>query len=113
MSFLENWLVKAGQLKRKAELPGRFAILDENQELRRNPDAIQNLSFAGPCLQIPEPDLYALWRKYPELNVADKMTRRNAWLKFIGSSEADPYRVRERNRKRAAPANAGRISTAH
>lgn len=106
MSFLEGWLVKAGQLKRRAELPGRFAILDDNQRLRNEPEAMQNLSFAGLALQIPEPDLYALWRKYPDLNSKHTHTRRNAWIRFMGSSESDPYRVRQRNRKRASPATA-------
>lgn len=101
MSFLRNWCIEAGKLKRRRELPGRRAILEDNQRLRNEPEAIRNLSFAGPILNIPEPDLYALWRKYPDLNSRDKMTKRNAWLKFLGSSESDPYRIRERKRARA------------
>ena len=114
MSFLRNWCIEAGKLKRRRELPGRRAILEDNQRLRNEPEAVQNLSFAGPILNIPEPDLYALWRKYPDLNARDKMTKRNAWLKFLGSSESDPYRIRERKRSRAiTPVNPGRISSAH
>ncbi len=113
MSFLSNWLVKAGKLKRRRELAGRFAILDDNQRLRNEPEAMQNLSFMGLSLQIPEPDLYALWRKYPELNAPDKMTRRNAWIRFMGSAEADPYRVHQRSRKRAAPPVTRSQSAAH
>ena len=113
MSFLSNWLVKAGRLKRRSEASGRFAILDDNQRLRNEPEAMRTLSFAGLALQIPEPDLYALWRKYPELNAADKMTRRNAWIRFMGSAEADVYRVRQRRSRRAAPPVTRRQSTAH
>ena len=105
--------MKAGKLKRRSELAGRFAILDDNQRLRNEPEAMRNLSFAGLALQIPEPDLYALWRKYPELNAPDKMTRRNAWIRFMGSSEADPYRVRQRRRNRAAPPVTRSQSAAH
>ncbi len=105
MSFLRNWCIEAGRLKRRQESAGRRAILEDNQRLRNEPEALRTLSFAQPSLNIPEPDLYALWRKYPDLNAKDKMTKRNAWLKFIASSESDPYRVRERRRSRAIAPN--------
>ena len=113
MSFLRNWCVEAGKLKRRLELPGRVAILEDNARLRNEPEAMRDLSFAGLSLNIPEPDLYALWRKYPDLNAPDTMTKRNAWLRFIGSSEADPYRVRNRTRNRGKPFTSHRQSTAN
>lgn len=113
MSFLERWSVEAGKLKRRFESVGRRALLEENAELRKNPDALLDLSFMGLSLQIPEPDLYALWRKYPDLNAQDRMTKRNAWLLFIGSAEADPYRVRQRRSRRAGVPTTARASTAN
>lgn len=114
MSFLRNWCIEAGRLKRRQESAGRRAILEDNLRLRNEPEALRTLSFAQPSLNIPEPDLYALWRKYPDLNAKDKMTKRNAWLKFIASSESDPYRIRNRRRGRAATrTDASRIATAH
>ena len=102
MSFLESWCVKAGKLQRRSELAGRRFILDENAELRKQPEALRTLSFGQMALQIPSPDLRALWRKYPDLNAKNAATKRNAWLRFIASSESDPYRVRDRSRKRGA-----------
>ena len=103
MSLFGNWCVQAGKLRRRLEAVGRHAILDENAELRKQPEVLRDLSFMGLSLQIPEPDLYTLWARYPELRAPDKMTKRNAWLRFITSAEADPYRVRKRRGKRAQP----------
>ena len=103
--------MQAGKLRRRLESVGRHAILDENAELRKQPEVLRDLSFMGLSLQIPEPDLYTLWARYPELRAPDKMTKRNAWLRFITSAEADPYRVRQRRAKRAQPAATRRATS--
>lgn len=98
-SLQSRFKIEQGQLVRKQTQADSDAIKNANAELRKNPDALRNLSFGALALKIPEIDLYVLWKKYPELNSTDRMTRRNAWRRFINSSEADPFRVRTRTRK--------------
>ena len=101
--LLGNWRIVDGQLVRTLTQPREDLILEANQELRKSPDALRPLSFMGWELSIPELNYYALVKKYPELGVPDHDTRFRAWKKFLGTSEADPYRVRDRRRARAIP----------
>ena len=47
-------------------------------------------------LSVPFEDHAALVRKYPDLAAPDSRIRSAAWLKFMHSSESEPYRMRER-----------------
>ena len=72
----------------------RTAILERNHQLRINPGAQRDLSFARCVLSIPELDLYYLVKKYPDLQSNDKELKQKALAKFIASSESAPYKVR-------------------
>ena len=74
--------------------PTRNLILERNQELRKNPDAIKKLQAMGWALSIPEADYYALRARNPDLASDCAQTRTAAWKKFIASDESLPYRVR-------------------
>ena len=99
--LFSSWRFEGAQLVRKQTQPSRELILDHNAELKKNPGALQNLSFAGLELNIPVLDLIVLQKKYPALGSSIGQERKAAWLKFMGSSESDPYRVRDRRKKRA------------
>ena len=99
--LFSSWKWEGDTLVRRQIQPARDSILEFNQELRKNEGALQHLSFAGAELNIPDLDLIRLQKKYPELNSPHGETRTRAWLKFMGSAEADPYRLRDRKRPRA------------
>lgn len=68
-------------------------------ELRKNPGALDHMSFAGWELSFPSVEhLQLIKNKLPDLDSPDRETRRRAWAWFMKSSYADPYRVRERRR---------------
>lgn len=96
-----DYKVSGGVLIRTETQPDENRILQANQEVRRNPDALRNLSFAGLELRIPEIAYYALRKKYPELNSPDAEIRTKAWRRFLATSEADEYRMRPKRRARA------------
>ena len=96
--LLANWQIVDKQLVRTTTQPREDLILEANQELRKSPDALRPLSFMGWELSIPELNYYALIKKYPDLAAPDKDTSFRAWKKFLKTSEADPYRVRDRRR---------------
>lgn len=72
----------------------RSAILERNKELRRNPGAVNDLSFGRLALSIPELDYWHLRKKYPEMFDGDKETRQRALARFCASPESAPYKVR-------------------
>jgi hypothetical protein len=76
--------------------PTRDLVLQRNQELRKNPDALRKLEAMAWALSIPEVDYYHLRNKYPELKSPDALVRSLAWKAFIASAESVPYRVRDR-----------------
>lgn len=91
-------IVENGQAFLRRFQRGRSAHLDYLAELRKNPDALNHLSFAGWELSIPEVDLM-MWKELlPDLDSHDRETRKRAWKWFMKSEHADPYRVRERQR---------------
>ena len=100
--LLANWRVVDGQLVRTMTQPREDVILEANRELRKNPAAIRPMSFMGWELCMPELNYYALIKKYPDLAAPDKDTSLRAWKKFLRTSEADPYRVRDRRRARVS-----------
>ena len=72
----------------------RQAILERNKQLRINPGAQRDLSFARQVLSIPELDHYYLIKKYPDLASPDGKVKQRALAKFMASSESAPYKVR-------------------
>ena len=95
-----DWRIQQGHLVRRIRQPREDAILDANAELRKNPDALRPLSFMGWALCIPELHWLRLQKTHPELFAPDAATQQSAWRLFLASSEADPYRVRDRSRRR-------------
>jgi hypothetical protein len=92
-----QWRIEQGHLVRTVTQPREDRILDANRELRKAPGALRPLSWAGLELSIPELHYYRLVKKYPELASRDGETKTRAWRRFLASSEADPYRVRDRS----------------
>ena len=75
------------------------AHMEMLKELRKNPDALDHMSFAGWELSFPSVErLQMIKNKFPLLDSEDRQTRRRAWAWFMKSEYADPYRVRERKR---------------
>lgn len=98
--LLDEWRWSGDTLVRKTTQPNQDVIKNFNAELKKNPGALGHLSFGGLELNIPELDYLALVKKYPNLRHTDGETRTTAWTVFMQSSEADPYRVRDRNKAR-------------
>ena len=92
--------VEGGKVVRHVGQPMRRAILRANAERRKDPDTVRALEWGKLQLRIPELDLAHLVRKYPDLGANHAHTRRNAWLRFMGSSESDPYRLNDRSKAR-------------
>jgi len=99
--LLHQFRMEGDTLVRKQTQPNQDKIKNWNKELRKNKGALGHLSFGGLELNIPEVDYEALVIKYPDLRCKDSLTRTLAWTKFMATSEADPFRVRDRRRKRA------------
>jgi hypothetical protein len=95
-----DWKISNHQLVRRMRQPTEDRILNNNSELRKNVGAVRALDWAGWTLSIPELHRLRLGKKYPDLNSTDHETRQRAWLAFIASSEADPYRVKPRSKRR-------------
>ena len=100
--LLASWKVEDGKLVRRMTQPREDRILDDLSEIRKSPDALRNLEWAGWELSIPELHFHRLVQKYPELQAPDREICLKAWKRFLGTSEADPYRVRDRRRLRHA-----------
>lgn len=99
--IFSSWKMEGTHLVRTQVQPSQDIILDFNAELRKNKGALRHLSFAGLELNIPEIDFYVLLKKYPDLGCPDAEIKTKAWRKFIGTSESDKFRVRDRRRARA------------
>jgi hypothetical protein len=74
----------------------RKTVLDRNAALRNEPEALRHLDAMGWELSIPFEDYYNLQMKYPDLKSKDAQIRTLAWSRFMNTSEAIPYRVRDR-----------------
>ena len=72
----------------------RQAILVRNKELRKNPGAIQDLSFGRMELSIPELDYWHIRKKWPGMFDGDIETRKAQLQRFMASPESAPYKVR-------------------
>ena len=72
----------------------RNAILERNAELKKNPGAVNDLSFGRLTMSMPELD-WEHWKKvYPDLASQDASIMNAALAKFMRTSEAAPYLVR-------------------
>lgn len=84
-----------GKLHRVTTQPTETQILEHNQELRRNPGVLKDLSFGRCQLIIPDVVMEQLRRDNPELGpLADAQTRTRWWQRFAASTASAPYRVR-------------------
>lgn len=95
-----SWRMEGTQLVRRVAQPSESLILQLNQQIRNDPGAVRSLDWAKPYLKIPERAILALRKKYPDLASPHTHTRTKAWLKFLRSSESDPYRLQHRSRAR-------------
>ena len=109
--YRNQWMISAGKLFRRQTQPNRELLLERNAKLRRE-GGLADLTFAGLELRIPEIDYYQLRKKYPDLNAPDGEIRTKAWRRFAASSEADPYRIRDRKGQRAHAPVSLRATTA-
>ncbi len=82
------------RLYRNFVQPDRPLILQRNANLRKNPSALNDLSFGRQELSIPTVDYEALKKKYPVLVQGSNAERTAFYQRFIKSSESLPYRVR-------------------
>ncbi len=101
-SLLEEWTIEGGRLVRRQAQPSEDTILQFNAELQKQPEALRKLTSMGWELNIPELHYHRLVKKYPALGSVDSKERTEAWRKFLGTSESDPYRVHARGRARRA-----------
>ena len=100
-SLLSEWTIEGGRLVRRQAQPSEDTILNFNADLQKNPYALRKLTSMGWELNIPELHYHRLVKRFPALGSLDSKERTEAWRKFIGSSESDPYRVRSRRKLRA------------
>lgn len=104
--YRHEYRMEGGVLVRRQTQPNEQQLLERNAKLRRE-GGLADLTFAGDQLRIPEIAFYALKVKYPDLAAPDGEIRTKAWKRFYASSEADPYRVRDKRGHRAvAPVSA-------
>lgn len=103
MTVFSSWKREGDTIVRRTVQLDEDKILNFNNEIRKNPGAINSLSFMGAELNIPVLHLRRLWKKYPELNAKNGQVRTAAWMKFMGSSEADIYRLKDRSKARGVP----------
>ena len=75
--------------------PDRGLILEQNQQLRNEPEALRKSALGTWICQIPFEDMEALVKANPELRADDRETRKRAWNKFLRSPTAASYRVRD------------------
>ena len=82
-----------GALVREHTQPNRRAILEQVKIRRDNPGSVRDFEGLGrPALTIPTLDLHRLFRIYPDLACPDAEIKTKAWMKFMNSSESEPYR---------------------
>lgn len=82
-----------GALVREHTQPNRRAILEQVKTRRDNPGSVRDFPGLGrPAMTIPMLDLHRLFRIYPDLRCPDAEIKTKAWMKFMNSSESEPYR---------------------
>ena len=86
-----------GDIRRETSQPLRNAILNDNAEIRKNPESLRKLDAMEWTLQIPEDDFGVLIKCNPALNHDDAVIRTAAWKAFIAAPESMPYRVRNQS----------------
>ena len=81
------------KIYREIVQPDRDLILANNAELRKNKGVIRDLSFGRLAMRIPHVDMHYLKKKYPVLTDGDEHAVVKFWLKFVNTTEAEPYKV--------------------
>jgi hypothetical protein len=91
--------VEDGIAKSHTVQPNRNAILDRNNELRKNPGVVRPWEFGKLALDIPHADFKMLGKFFPGLDNPGHPDHKYQMQKFMKSPAADPYRVEERKRR--------------
>jgi len=86
--------IEDGKLLSHTYDPNYVNAMEYLKKVRSSAD-VQDMSFGRWKLSIPELALLKLERKYPELASDDHQIQTAAWKKFINSSEARPYMVKD------------------
>lgn len=76
--------------------PTRRLILDTAAELRKAGGVADQQGLGRWALSVPLEDWQRLRGKYPDLASTDAAIKSRAWLAFIASPEAAPFKIRER-----------------
>lgn len=98
--LLSTFSVEGGSVVRRVEQPARRSILERNQELRLNPEALRHLDWSGMEVTIPAADLYELWKLYPALNSTDVHEKSAMIDELLRKGVLGKYRLREAPRPR-------------
>lgn len=77
----------------------RRGVLEQNKRLRNRANPLGHQPWGSSVLHIPELDFYVLARRHPELMSPDAEINKKAWDKFLASSESEPYRIRQTDKK--------------
>jgi hypothetical protein len=80
--------------------PERRAVLELNQELRKDRFGGLPEDLGYVALNIPVDDMRVIQLRYPDTASLDPQIQHRAWLKFIASPESAPYKVRRNDGKR-------------
>jgi hypothetical protein len=78
--------------------PNRAAILKQNRELRKSPDAVRTTSFGKLELDIPITDWKVLGKFFPGLDDPSHPDHKWQMRRFLKSPASDPYRIVERKK---------------
>ena len=91
--FKSEYEVQGDKLVRALTQPTENLILERNNELRKNPGMIRDLSFGRWLATIPFNDIEALRRKYPELVHGDAQLVAQTWMKIFHMPEYRKFLV--------------------
>jgi hypothetical protein len=94
--FKQALKLEGDQLTHTLEQPTRGLILDTAEKLRQIGGIADRPGLGRWALSVPFEDWLRLRAKYPDLAATDQRVKSRAWLKFISSPEAAPFKVRER-----------------
>lgn len=93
--FRRSMWFEGDELVHRLEQPSRELILDTNREMRKAEPMADRPGLGRWALSVPLEDWQALRAKYPDLASRDPQISSRAWLAFMQSSEAEPYKVRD------------------
>jgi hypothetical protein len=84
-----------GKLLSETGQPERDQIMVDIANQRLADRKTKDLKMGRLYLEVPEMDLWQLKLKYPELGSKDAEIKTRAWKKFIHTTEAKPYLIRD------------------